>query len=486
MTETVDTSRKSIYKQIFTILLPMIGENILSIASMIVVAALVGRLETSDITAQGVTQRVLFAVFSIFRGIGTGVLFVAAKYYGAGQLSKARRTVEQAIVSAMPVALIAAAFFALFPEPFVRFFTQDAAIVAKAVAYMRLLCLVFPIIAISSFVTAAFQSQGNTKVPLYIAIAMNIVNLVLGWLFIFGRAGAPALGLMGAGIATVGSQLTGALLGLFLLYNSRGGLFAGVRPEGHFLHLERGYLKDIYSMGLPAAAENFLWSFATIILSRVIISYGSAYYAAYQQGLQAESVTEMLSFGFVTAAGALSARAVGSKNPSLLRAYYKHLSELALMVSVPAMVVLVLFPQWFMGLVTNKQDLIAYGSAYLISQGVVQIPLNMNKIWNGFLRAAGNKNAPAVISLIGLWGVRVLGSILAGWVFHWPVWTIWWIISLDICVKAVLSWYFMHKKRALYHIEDHLTPAAKTASDADGGKPCTASACAPCPATGES
>lgn len=78
--------------------------------------------------------------------------------------------------------------------------------------------------------------------------------------------------------------------------------------ERNFSPWKRGYLKDIYTTGLPASCENLLWQFATIIISRVILSYGTNSYAAYQLGLQAEGVCDMLSVGFVTASTALRPR----------------------------------------------------------------------------------------------------------------------------------------------------------------------------------
>ena len=152
-----------------------------------------------------------------------------------------------------------------------------------------------------------------------IAGIVNVVNIALGWLLIFGNMGLPAMGLTGAGIALVGAQIVGALIGLLLLYHKRVGLFHGAEarkeiflpgkglPQGYLHHRPARFLRKICCGSL-----------LTIIISRVILSYGTNSYAAYQLGLQAEGVCDMLSVGFVTASTALAAKAIGQRDDALL------------------------------------------------------------------------------------------------------------------------------------------------------------------------
>ncbi len=450
-------NKKEVSRQIYRMLIPMILENVLTTSASLVTTAMVGRLSALEISAQGVGGRITNTYLSLFKGLAIGVTVVAALYFGEGRRDKCRRTVEQAFVTAIPLGLVITALVAIFPTWFIKLFTSDADILSYAIGYLQILAVGLPFVAITCFVTAAFQSQGNTKTPMMIAGIVNIVNIALGWLLIFGNLGLPAMGLTGAGIALVSAQITGAAIGLVLLYHKRIGLFHGAHHDKKFFSLEGGYLKDIYTTGLPASCENLLWQFATIIISRVILSYGTNSYAAYQLGLQAEGVCDMLSVGFITASTTLAARAIGQRDSILYKIYFRQLIRISMTISVFTCAVLFFCPRLLMGLLTDKQELIEIGMKYVFIMGFAQIPQNLSKIFNGTIRSAGHKYTPMVISFTGIWLVRVALCCLSGWVFHWDITALWWAIALDQLVRVLFSIIFFWKKR-VYHAVEALPP----------------------------
>src|SRR5690606_13044825 len=109
--------------------------------------------------------------------------------------------------------------------------------------------------------------------PMYVAIVVNIINVILGYILIYGKFGFPELSLKGAAIALLISQTCGALLGLYLLYNKRHGLFSTVITKVN-IKLESDIVKNVYSIGIPAAFESMFWQFSAIIMSKAILSYG--------------------------------------------------------------------------------------------------------------------------------------------------------------------------------------------------------------------
>lgn len=454
------TDKKTVDKQIFRILFPMILENLLTISASLVTTAMVGRLLTTDISAQGVANRITNTYFSLFKGLAMGVTVIAAIYFGRQRADKARRTVEQAFSTAIPLAVIISALIALFPSPWVKLLTSEPEMLVIAGNYLRLMALGLPFVAISCFVTAAFQAQGNTKVPMYIAGIMNIINILLGWALIFGNFGAPAMGLTGAGIALVSSQIAGALIGVYLLYQRNFGLFSSTPSSGRFWAMDLSLMKEIYTVGVPAAGENLFWQFATIVISRIILSYGSAHYAAYQLGLQAEGVTEMLSVGFITAATTLAANAIGAQDDELYQAYYHRLSRICLGVSLLCTAILLFANTFLMSLLTDKPDLIAIGAKYMFVMGFTQIPINMSKILNGFIRAAGHKYTPMVISFVGIWMVRVLFSFIFSNMMHLPIDGIWWAIAMDLFVRYFMSLWVMKRHKVMEHVRSEKQAAA--------------------------
>ena len=168
---------------------------------------------------------------------------------------------------------------------------------------------------------------------MYIAVAVNIINIIFGYLLIFGPGLLPEFGIRGAAMALVSSQAGGACIGLYLLYR-KDGLLRNTEEQKHHLRPDSRLIKEIYRTGVPAALESMFWQFSAIILSKVILAYGENSFAAYQLGIQAETVTEMPAIGFSTASTTLAARALGQKDYELKETYFNQLIRIALRISI--------------------------------------------------------------------------------------------------------------------------------------------------------
>ena len=311
--------------------------------------------------------------------------------------------------------------------------------------YMRIIVFGFPFLVIMSVVSAAFQGFGDTKTPMYIALFMNGANIILGYLLIFGLPGMPGFGIRGAAAALVLSQFLGACAGLFLLYDRKRGLFRDVPRENAFFSLEGKTVYEVYTMGIPAALESMFWQFSAIILSKVILSYGEASFAAYQLGIQAETITEMPAVGFGTAATTLAARAVGKRDEELGSIYFKQLLKTAFRISAVTSMLLIFLPKGFMMLMTNNPELQIIGMSYVFIMGFIQVPQNLSRVYNGTIRAAGYKNVPMFVAGFGIWIVRIPLCLLIAYVWKGSITWIWLVIAMDQLSRFLLS-VFLYKK----------------------------------------
>jgi len=311
--------------------------------------------------------------------------------------------------------------------------------------------------ALIAFNAAAFNGQGNTKIPMFIAVILNFVNVLVGYTFIFGIGPIGGWGITGAAVATVVAQVVGAAIGFYLLYGKRFGMFRRMRHDKPFFTIDKNEVKSFFSTGLPAAMENMFWQFSAIIMSKVLLTYGSAYYAAYQLGLQAETLTEMPAQGFIIASTTLSARAIGQQDSPLYKSYFKQLMKMAALIGVIASLLLFLFPRQFMQILTNKPDLQLIGASYVFYMGFAQLAQVLSKVCNGIIRSSGGKRVPMYIAFIGIWVVRVPLVILFGWVLKTDIKFIWMVIAADQVSRMVLSLIYM-KRKNVYNYVDNLEP----------------------------
>ncbi|MEA4920239.1 MAG: MATE family efflux transporter [Clostridiaceae bacterium] len=437
--------KKQISKDITRLALPVVMENVLQILANVITAAMIGRLISTDISAQGISQRITQIYWALFRGLGMGVTVAVAVSYGAGKLGRCRRIAEQTYLTIMPVALIFTAITLLFPRQLLSIFTSDNVILTRGVQYMLIAVWAIPFTVLTTINTSAFNGQGNTKTPMYIAVILNLINVAVGYAFIFGKLGCPKLGVIGAAIAYVVSQASGGLLGLWLLYKPSG-FFASCAHGENFFKIDMTCVKEVVTIGMPAACENLFWQFSAVILSRVILSYGSDSYAAYQLGLQAEMLCEMPSIGLLTTATTLGAKAIGKRDQPLFEAYYKQLLKVCTVLAVFGFCALFFFPGFFMSLLTDNPVLRDIGVKYVFIMSFAQPPQILSKVFTGMTRAAGYKNIPMFVSFIGIWCVRVPMALICAWLLHLDITFIWWAITVDQITRILISIGIFKKK----------------------------------------
>lgn len=439
---------KAIRKQIFFLIIPVMLENIFQVSAGLVSAAMIGRLTPALISAQGICTRITGVLWCLFKGIGIGATVVIARTRSESDMAKCRKTFEQTCVTGCLIAVLLIAVTLFNSSNILAFFTSDTGTLLAAGEYFKVVILTAPFLMVMAAVTAAFQACGNTKTPMYIAIVVNIINVVLGYLLIYGKLGFPNLSLNGAAIALLISQACGALLGIYLLYNKRDGLFSTILGKSRLFKTDLDLVKQVYSIGIPAAFENIFWQLSAIIMSKAILSYGEVTFAAYQLGLQAEIMSEMPAMGVGIAATSMTAGAIGKKDGTLLKIYTKQLIATSTVISLFTSMLIILFPGALMDFFTNNPEIKAIGINYLIVMGFIQIPQNLSKVLNGVIRSAGYKNVPMLISFVGIWVVRVPLSLVIAYVFKLNIIFIWLCMAVDQIFRCILSTIVFKVKKA--------------------------------------
>ena len=444
-------NQKRLDHRILQILIPAIMENALLTLSDMILTGYIGRLSVSQISAYGISSRIYGIYFAVFKGFAIGAMVIFARAFGAGDRRKAASLYKQATGIAVPVALAVAIIIWLIPETLLFSMSDDPSLLTVGASYLKINVLTYPLLALIHLNSAAFQADGNTKTPLYIATIGNAVSIVLGYVLIIGIGSYGGLGLTGAAITANIRIIVMAVVGLWLLFGN-GVMFAQYKD----VHMEMSVqsFKELVGFGIPTAIGNSFWNIAAVFLSTYILSYGQENYAAYQLGLQAEGFCDMMAAGFMTASMSLAGKAIGAKDKEMYHQSYGRLNYYCLVISGINMVFLLLFSKPVLYLLTDKQNLVEIAHVYLLLMVFSQYPEMKSKVTYGFIRSAGYGTTPTVIDMIGIWGVRVFGCYLISMVFHLDIVWIWWIINADQWVRCLLSMAVCRVKRIIYLLEE--------------------------------
>lgn len=441
------TNKIEIRRKIYSMILPITMENILQTLAGLISMGMIGRIDVVAVGAIGISTRITQILWAFFKGITTGASVFVAQAYGAGDMCKLKNVIQQTLLSTVILAIGFQQLIYWNASVFLKIFNPSINLMNSAAAYLKIVSLGLPFMVIMLVVAGVLQGMGNARVPMRIALIMNLVNIVLSYILIFNSLKLPIFGIVGAAYALVIAQFTGAAIGIYVLFNKKGilGSVSGIS----LFKIDFTQISDIYNVGIPSSLESVFWQLSAIILTRIMLTFGETPFAAYQLGLQAESISYMPALGFSVSATAFIGFSLGAKNKEMGKQYMKELIKGSFIVTLVSASILIFFPRFIMGLLTYDTEIIRLGSIYLLLMGLVQVPQNISSVLSGALRGAGFTKVPMIIAGIGLWGIRIPLSFILTHFFSMGIVSIWAVMCVDLVFRFVLS-ILLYKTKNIY------------------------------------
>ncbi|HBM75228.1 MAG TPA: MATE family efflux transporter [Clostridiaceae bacterium] len=436
-----------ISKKIYSMILPITAENVLQMTAGFISMSMIGRISTVAVGALGISTRITQIIWALFKGIATGGSVFIAQSYGAGDFNKIKKIAHQTLLSSIILTVIFQQMVFWRGRELLSIFNPTDDLAAAAFEYIRIVSWGLPFMVVMLIVAGVLQGMGNAKTPMKIALIMNLINIGIGRVLIFGMFGISPMGLKGAALAMVVAQIVSALIGLYILFNKYGAI--GHIKGNILLNIDKKQVADIYKVGLPSSMESLSWQIAAVILTRIILSYGNTAFAAYQLALQAESISYMPATGFGIAATTFIGQCLGADKMETAKEYMKELIRDSILLTIAMASMLVFLPDKILGLMTYDKEVIKVGVPYLILMGLVQLPQNISGVLSGALRGAGFTRAPMIVAMAGLWGVRLPLSWIFTRFFRYGIVSIWVVMCFDLIFRFILS-LILYKTKNIY------------------------------------
>jgi putative MATE family efflux protein len=308
------------------------------------------------------------------------------------------------------------------------------------VTWMRAAAIGFPLTAVLYAGSAGLTGAGDTRTPMIIMLAVNVVNAVVAYTLINGPGPFPALEVLGSGLGATSAGITGAALVLLALAVGRGGLrlqpAAAFRPDGP-------EIGRILNVGLPAGLENLQFNLAFMVYTRIIASLGSAALAAHRVTLSVEGLAFNPGFALGVATATLVGQSLGAGRPDLAERSARVALLWGLLIMTSMGVLLMAFGGPITSLFVGGEDadeVADIGRQLLFIFGFAMPGMAVSLTLAGGLRGAGDTKAVLAIGVFGIWVVRLLPAYLLAIAFGFDAPGAWLAAVLDVNTRAALTW----------------------------------------------
>lgn len=423
--------------------LPLVGGHLAQMAIGVTDTVMLGWYGVEALAAVTLASTYFFVLFIFGSGFAWAVMPMVASFHAERDETSIRRATRMGLWLSFGFALLALPLM-VFSEPILQRMGQQDAVVSLGSQYLSIagwgIMPALFVMVLKSYLAALERTQ----VVLWITVLAAITNGLVNYALIFGNWGAPELGVTGAAIASLSTQMV-SLIGVVIYVKV-------VLPEHDLFRrmwaVDRDMLGQVFRLGWPISITS-LSEVGLFAASAVMMGWlGTIPLAAHGIALQMASLTFMVHLGLGNAATVRAGNAYGrSDAPHLARGAWV-VTVMSLVVSVVTVGFFIAFPEFFIGIFILDDDparaeILSIGAGFLLMAGLFQLADGTQVIALGTLRGVQDTRLPMVYAAFSYWIVGVPTGYLLCFVLGWQGIGIWAGLAIGLAVAAaLLNWRF--------------------------------------------
>lgn len=397
---------------------PTMLEQFAQTAVQYIDTAMVGALGTQATAAVGATATINWLIGGTVSAVGIGFLAYISQAMGAGNTKMAKAASAQAVSVVLFAGLTLTAITVALSSKIPVWMRADPAICPMASRYFLILSVPMLFRTASMIFGTLLRAAGDTKTPMRIGVMVNILNIILNFLFIYPvrqidvlnhtvTVWGMGLGIDGAAAASAVSYTFGGISITLLLWQHR-----KISPRNQFFRPDCSILKPCFQVAFPCMLQRFATSFGYVAFASMINSLGEAATAAHTIANTVESAFYIPGWGMQTAAATLAGNAWGAKEENRLRQLPKVILPLEAGLMVVSGGLLFGFAPQLMHLFSGDAHVIFLGTTVLrmvaISEPFYGVPI----VLEGMMQGVGQTIPPFIFNVAGMWGARIVGTFI--------------------------------------------------------------------------
>ena len=411
------TKDRNFYRSFAVLCLTLMLEQAVILSVNLADNIMLGRYSESALSGVAAVNQIQFVLQQIVFGVSNGMIVLGSQYWGQKRTGEIRMLSSIAMRAALGVAIALFIAVSLFPEQTLRLFTRDAAIVAEGVAYLKIIRFTYLFFAASSILLGTMRVVESVQIALRVSVLSLVLNCSINYVLIYGRFGAPEMGVRGAAIGTLAARIVE--LFVFAWYVFVRDRRVSMQPSD-FLSADREMACDFFRVASPVILTQTLWGLANALQTVILGHMSDVAIAAQSISSNVFLLLKVASVGASSAAAILIGKAIGEgKDLSVLKEYTRTLQALFVAIGLVLGAALMIIRVPLLRVYNISDETRALANAYMIIQSVVLVTMSYQMPTNGgIIRGGGDTRFVMILDLISIWGIVLPFSCLAAFVWR--------------------------------------------------------------------
>ena len=434
-------------RKLAALLIPLALDQLLNSFMGSVDTFVVSNLGSAAISAVSLVDSINMLIVQAFFALASGGTVVCSHYLGCGNRKLANEAAGQLVFITSFMSVIIAVLCLIFNGQILGLIFGDveAAVMENARQYFFISAISYPFIALYDDGSSILRAQENSRFPMMISVAANILNLLLNLLFVWGLH----FGVAGSAFATLLARMFSMVVVMIRLRKNDLAItlrnYLSIRPDWK-------EIRRILNIGIPSGVENGMFQFGKLAIQSTVSMMGTAAIAAQGMASTFENLNGILAIGIGVGLMTVVGETLGAGRKEEAVYYIKKLcvvSEIVLIASCLVMYALVRPVTYFGGMEPESADLCVYMVTWItVVKPVVWV---MSFIPAYGFRAAGDVRFTMTVSVISMWFCRVTLTIILARVFGMGPMAVWIGMFTDWTVRCMIFTVRFRSRKWLNH-----------------------------------
>ena len=440
---------KEFYHHLLVIVLPILIQNAITNFVGMLDNIMVGRIGTNQMSGVSVVNQLLFVFNLCIFGAIAGAGIFSAQFYGQKNHEGIRETFRFKLIVVLLLAAIGLTVFLTLDRELISLYLHEgsesdkAAVMASARSYLKVMLIQLLPFGLTQSYSGTLRECDDTLVPMKAGITAVFVNLALNYILIYGKFGAPALGVVGAAIATVISRFVELLIVM---------IYAHTHSERHpfihgayrSMHISGPLLRNIILKGMPLLLNEGLWSSGQAILTQNYSVRGLDVIAALNISSTVSNVFNMIFISMGNAIAIIVGQELGARNPEV-REDANRLTFTAVIACVISGLLLICMARPFPYLYNTEQQVRDLATQIILIAGCfMPMYAYLNSAYF-ILRSGGKTIITFLFDSVFLWAVSIPVSYVLSRRTGIPLVPMYIIVQCLELLKCALGAFLLHK-----------------------------------------
>lgn len=398
---------------------------------------MLGMLGEIQLSAASIANQLGF-IFMLFGfGTGSGAVVLVSQFWGKKDVDSIHKTITVMYRIMIAASLVFTVLAVFFPRAVVSVFTTDELVILEAVTFLRIVGISYLFAGIASTTVTVLRAVRTVKISIVVYICSLVINIVLNWILIFGKLGAPALGAAGAAIATCIARFFEFAISMVFMF------FFENKIKYKFKMLfarKLGILRNFMKNASPVVINELLWGTGMSVVAIVVGRMGREFVAANSICSVLSQLVTIIMAGIANGSAVIIGNTVGEGKYGRAKEYSYTILALSFLFGLISSGLVLLLKNPMISLYNISPLARTYANQIMIIFSVLVVFNSVNcTTLVGILRGGGDTRFVLVVDVVFMWIISIPLGFLTGLFLGWPVWAVYIVLKSDEVLKVIAS-----------------------------------------------